>query len=62
MDDGGAEADKEPSALEIYPIYAEFNTYYLNFCVVTKQEVKIYDCSNGRLEKIHSNFADFLKK
>lgn len=40
---------------DVNPIYADFNTYYLQFIVVTKFDIRIYDCVNGKLRKIYTD-------
>ena len=41
----------------VSPIWVEFNEYHKMFVVVTKLDVRLYDCSNGRLEEV---FVDLL--
>lgn len=43
---------------DVNPIYADFNTYYLQFVVVTKFDVRVYDCINGKLRKIYTDIQD----
>ena len=40
------------------PVYAEYNTHYKNFVVATKQDVRVYNSENGRLEKHHKGIID----
>lgn len=43
---------------DVNPIYADFNTYYLQFIVVTKFDMRVYDCINGKLRKIYTDVQD----
>jgi len=51
-----------PGKSDVHPLWAEFNTYYLNINVVTNTEVKQYNSTNGKLSKIHSSMADTAKQ
>jgi len=44
------------------PHFRDFNHYYMQVVVATKQEVKLYDSANGKLVKIHLNMANELKQ
>lgn len=37
---------------------AEFNKYYLNFSIVTPQDIRIYNAKDGKLQKIIQNIVD----
>lgn len=37
---------------EIKPIMVEFNSYYMQFAVLTRFDLRIYDCVTGRLKKV----------
>ncbi|OMJ82114.1 hypothetical protein SteCoe_17280 [Stentor coeruleus] len=43
---------------DVNPILVEFNTYYLQFVVLTKYDLRVYDCSNGKLKKIYTEIQD----
>ena len=40
------------------PIQVEFNTYYLQFVVLTKYDLRVYDCVTGKLRKIYTEVQD----
>lgn len=41
---------------EIKPIMVEFNSYYMQFVVLTRFDLRIYDCVTGRLKKVFTQF------
>lgn len=43
---------------DVNPIQVEFNTYYLQFVVLTKYDMRIYDCVSGKLRKIYTEIQD----
>lgn len=43
---------------DLQAVSVQFNKYYLNFVVVTKNEVRIYDASTGNLVKVFSEILD----
>ncbi|OMJ89930.1 hypothetical protein SteCoe_7819 [Stentor coeruleus] len=43
---------------DVNPILAEFNTYYLQFVVLTKYDLRVYDCVSGKLRKIYTEVQD----
>lgn len=47
--------DKLDDANSANPIHCELNYYYLNITVMTQQEIRVYNCKDGKLEKIISN-------
>ncbi len=42
----------------MYAIDARFNEYYLNFDVITRNEIRTYDGLTGRLVKVFSEVID----
>ncbi len=42
---------------EIYPMWAEINTYYLQIVIVNKFEAKIFDLTTGKLLRVHENLS-----
>ena len=53
------ELDTNSSLRDLYfgakPISVEFNSYYMQFIVLTKFDIRIYDCATGKLKKIYSD-------
>jgi WD40 repeat protein len=43
---------------DVTPVFADFNAYYLQFIVVTKYDIRIYDSITGRLRKIFTEVLD----
>ena len=43
---------------DVVPILVEFNNYYLQFIVLTKYDLRIYDCVTGKLRKIYTDVQD----
>lgn len=43
---------------EVNPIHIEFNSYFFQLFVLTKYDLRIYDCSTGRLRKIFTDIQD----
>ena len=43
---------------DVNPIQVEFNTYYLQFVVLTKYDLRVYDCVTGKLRKIYTEVQD----
>ena len=41
---------------DIKPITVEFNSYYMQFIVLTRFDIRIYDCLTGRLKKVFTKF------
>ncbi|OMJ87796.1 hypothetical protein SteCoe_10448 [Stentor coeruleus] len=41
---------------DIKPLNVEFNSYYMQFIVSTRFDVRIYDCLTGKLKKIYTDF------
>jgi len=52
------ESSLKSTAQDIVPICAGLNTYYMEFVVVTKYDIRIYDSFNGRLKKIYGEVQD----
>lgn len=47
---------------DLHSIKAYFNTYYMNFVVCTKNEVRIYNAHNGKLVQVIADIVDATKK
>lgn len=43
---------------DITPVFANFNAYYLQFIVVTKYDIRVYDSITGKLRKIFTEVLD----
>lgn len=43
---------------DVNPILAEFNSYYLQFVILTKYDLRVYDCITGKLRKIYTDVQD----
>lgn len=43
---------------DVNPIHVEFNSYFFQIFVLTKYDLRIYDCLTGRLRKIFTEIQD----
>ena len=43
------------------PLCADFNSYYLQFVIMTKYDVRIYDAVTGKLKKIYTDVLNTVK-
>ena len=50
--------DDKVSLEDVVPLHAEFNQYYLNFSIMTQQDIRVYNAKDGKLQKIISNLQD----
>lgn len=46
------------SSKDVSPVYADFNSYYLQFVVTTKYDIRVYDSITGKLKKIYTEVQD----
>lgn len=54
----GLNNQKLQASEEIFPLMAEFNSYYLNFVIVTPLDIRIYNAKDGKLQNIIQNLLD----
>lgn len=43
---------------DVSAINADFNTYYLEFVVATKNDIRVFDSNTGKLKKIYIDIHD----
>lgn len=43
---------------DVNPLIVDFNTYFLQFVILTKNDLRMYDCTTGKLKKIFTDIQD----
>jgi WD40 repeat protein len=43
---------------DIKPLSVEFNSYYMQLVILTRFDIRIYDCLTGRLKKVFTKFKE----
>ncbi|EGR28930.1 hypothetical protein IMG5_166500 [Ichthyophthirius multifiliis] len=43
---------------DVYPLSIQFNYYYKQFCILTKNDMRMYDAMTGKLKKVFNDLQD----